>query len=192
MCERVGNTLEITAVGLATIPVLAFIGPRVLQNDALATRVQIGLNYRTRNHMGSMYFGVLCAGADVVSGMPALRLMRERQQLLVPSFKDLHAEFLKRVESDIIFENLDIEAISSIEERTFAAQGMAICGRGCYGTRHCVSVFVSGRCGGLVCGASAAPAYYELQGLYISSNRDVSRYDDAERRASGCGRACRL
>lgn len=112
------DTLEINVVGLATIPMLAFIGPRVVQNDADACRIRIPFNWRTGNHMGSMYFGVLCAGADVASGMPVLRLMREHRRFVVPSFKDLHAEFLRRAEADVTFENLDLAGISEAYEET--------------------------------------------------------------------------
>lgn len=112
------DTLELNAVGLATIPMLAFIGPQVLRNDAGGCRVRIPLNYRTGNHMGSMYFGVLCAGADVVGGMPVVRLMRERRQFLAPSFKDVHAEFLQRAEGDVTFENQDLAAIAQAFDET--------------------------------------------------------------------------
>lgn len=112
------DTLEINLVGAATIPVLAFIGPRVERNDAQACRIRIPLNYRTRNHMGSLYFGVLAAGADVASGLPVMRLMRERGLFVTPSFKDLDARFLRRAEGDTVFENLDIEAITQAYEET--------------------------------------------------------------------------
>lgn len=112
------DTLEINLVGAATIPVLAFIGPRVERNDAQTCRIRIPLNFRTRNHMGSLYFGVLAAGADVASGLPVMRLMRERKLFVTPSFKDLEARFLRRAEGDTVFENLDIEAISQAYEET--------------------------------------------------------------------------
>lgn len=119
---KVRDTLEINLLGVATIPVLAFIGPRVERNDADACRIRIPLNYRTRNHMGSLYFGVLAAGADVVSGLPVMRLMRERGQYLVPSFKDVHAQFLRRAEGDTVFENTDIEAITAAYEKALSTR----------------------------------------------------------------------
>lgn len=119
---KLRDTLEINLLGVATIPVLAFIGPRVERNDADACRIRIPLNYRTRNHMGSLYFGVLAAGADVVSGLPVMRLMRERRQFLAPSFKDVHAQFLKRAEGDTVFENTDIDAITEAYERALTTR----------------------------------------------------------------------
>src|SRR4051794_18684019 len=104
----VRETLEVNLVGIATIPVLAFIGPRVECNDANRCRVRIPLNYRTRNHMGSLYFGVLAAGADVASGLPAVRLMRELAKPVIPSFKDFHADFLRRAQGETVFENTEI------------------------------------------------------------------------------------
>jgi len=47
------------------IPLLLFVGPRVLELDEEGCAIEIPLGLRTRNHLGSMYLGVLCAGADV-------------------------------------------------------------------------------------------------------------------------------
>jgi acyl-coenzyme A thioesterase PaaI-like protein len=65
--------------------------------------VRIPLRRRTRNHLGSMYFGVLCAGADCAGGALAMSLIRRQREPISLVFKDFNAEFLKRAEGDVDF-----------------------------------------------------------------------------------------
>ena len=48
---------------LFRIPLLFFLRPSVLEASAARTVVRIPLTRRSRNHLGSMYFGALCAAA---------------------------------------------------------------------------------------------------------------------------------
>ncbi len=114
------DTIELNLVGLTSIPLWAFIQPRVAQNDATATRVRIPLGYRTRNHMGSMYFGVLCAGADASLGLAVVRLMRQREAFVVPSFKSMNAEFLRRPDGDVEFRNDSVAETAAAFERALS------------------------------------------------------------------------
>ena len=70
--SRLKATAQLWAFGILKIPVLFFLKPRVLQVDIEKTEVMIKLNRKTKNHLGSMYFGVLAAGADVAGGLLAL------------------------------------------------------------------------------------------------------------------------
>ncbi len=85
------------------IPSLLFIGPRVLELDEEGCAVEIPLGLRTKNHLGSMYLGVLCAGADVASGLNAAWLIFREHRGVKLSFKDLKADFLKRADGDVVF-----------------------------------------------------------------------------------------
>jgi acyl-coenzyme A thioesterase PaaI-like protein len=85
------------------IPVLLFLGPRVLRLDETGCTVMIPYGWRSRNHVGSMYFGALCAGADLASGLPAFRAMRAGHPRVIPLFADLRGEFLKRADGDVHF-----------------------------------------------------------------------------------------
>ncbi len=85
------------------IPVLLFLGPRVLELDEEGCAVEIPLGWRSRNHLGSMYLGALCAGADLASGLVAARLVRERHRGVRIVFADLEADFLKRADGDVVF-----------------------------------------------------------------------------------------
>lgn len=102
------------------VPVLLFLGPRVLTLDEDGCAVTIPLGWRARNHVGSMYFGALCAGADITAGLCAFRAIRERRSRVVPLFKDLRADFLKRADGDVVFRSREgrrvAEAVRQADE----------------------------------------------------------------------------
>jgi acyl-coenzyme A thioesterase PaaI-like protein len=85
------------------IPSLLFVGPRVQHVDDEVCEITIPLGWRTRNHVGVMYVGVLCAGADLASGLQAAKLIYGRYKDVVLLFADLKAEFLKRADGDVLF-----------------------------------------------------------------------------------------
>ena len=85
------------------IPLLAWIRPSVVAMDGDRCILRVPLSRRTRNHLGSMYFGVLCSGADAAAALLGFRLLRERGSRISVIFKDARAEFLKRAEADVHF-----------------------------------------------------------------------------------------
>jgi len=96
------ETAQVRLLGLK-IPVLFFLGPRVERLDARGCAVTIPFGWRSRNHVGSMYFGALCAGADLAGGLPAARLIWAEHRRVVLIFADVKAEFLKRADGDVLF-----------------------------------------------------------------------------------------
>ena len=102
------------------IPLLLFVGPRVVELDDEQCAVTIPLGWRTRNHLGSMYFAALCAGADVAGGLHAFRAIRLGHRGVSIVFKDLRAEFLKRADGDVEFRSRDgrrvAEAVRTADE----------------------------------------------------------------------------
>ena len=66
--ERLKATLMLRAFGLFKIPMILFVGPRVVEMNAERCVLKIPLGYRTRNHLGGMYFGTLATGADCAAG----------------------------------------------------------------------------------------------------------------------------
>jgi acyl-coenzyme A thioesterase PaaI-like protein len=114
------ETAIVRALGLRTIPVIFFVGPRVLRLDEDGSEVQIPLRYRTRNHVGSMYVGVLATGADLASGLSALSAIRRGHPRVVLLFKDMTAEFLKRADGDVHFTCVEgrriAEAVAKADE----------------------------------------------------------------------------
>jgi len=85
------------------VPVLLFLGPRVERLDDERCEISLRLRWRSRNHVGSMYFGALCAGADLAGGVAAARLIRERHPRVSLLFADVQAQFLKRADGDVLF-----------------------------------------------------------------------------------------
>lgn len=102
------------------IPALLFVGPRVLELDGGGCAVKIPLDLRTKNHLGSMYVGVLCAGADLASGLNAAWLIFRKHRKVKLSFKNLNADFLKRADGDVVFRSRDGTKIREAVERADA------------------------------------------------------------------------
>ena len=97
------ETLKLTAFGLQKIPLIAFTLPRVIRMDEVETRIQIPLNWRTRNHLGSMYFGALSIGADLAGGLAAWRAIERSGKKIDLVFGSCHSTFHRRAESAVDF-----------------------------------------------------------------------------------------
>jgi hypothetical protein len=50
-----------------------------------------------------MYFGALCAGADLAGGLPAARLIWDVHPRVSLVFASVQGEFLKRADGDVLF-----------------------------------------------------------------------------------------
>jgi len=129
------DTLFVRYFGLTKVPLIFFVSPSVLVLDEHECRIKIPLNRRTRNHLKSMYFGVLATGADLAGGLVAMKEIYASKKKIALSFKDFHAEFLKRAEGDTHFVCTQIpeikkfvkEVIASGERMNFPVQIEAIC-----------------------------------------------------------------
>ena len=97
---------ESMKLGMVTwwqIPVICYCRPKIIHLDDESCKLRIPLNWRTRNHVQSMYIGVFTVGADLTGGLLTLRSIQKRKQKVVLIFKDFHANFFKRAEQDVIF-----------------------------------------------------------------------------------------
>ena len=104
MPDAMRETIKLRTFGFLKIPLLFLISPTVLEVSEEKVVVRVPLNRRTRNHLKSMYFGVLAAGADCACGALAYYLIDKMAKGHVSLiFKDFKAEFLKRAESDVVF-----------------------------------------------------------------------------------------
>jgi len=81
--------------------------------------VRMPFKRRNRNHLNSLYFGVLMVGADVSGGLLAFRMAHASGRKVSFVFKDVQANFLKRPEGDTIFSCNDGLAISRALDETF-------------------------------------------------------------------------
>lgn len=109
------ETAAVRALGLR-IPLLLFVAPRVLELDDDGAAVMVPLNWRTRNHVGSMYVGTMAAAADLASGMNAFSLIRSRYRRIVPVFKYANMEFLRRAEGNTVFRTRDGAKVAAAME----------------------------------------------------------------------------
>lgn len=100
---RFKQTLFVRAWALAKVPLLAWVRPRVVELEGDRCVVCIPLRRRTKNHLGSMYFGALAVGADIAGGLIAVELIKQKQAKVSLVFKSFKADFLKRPESDVYF-----------------------------------------------------------------------------------------
>ncbi len=101
---RVRDTLLLRAFGLTKVPMLLFVSPTVVRLGDGSCHVQVPLNRLTKNHVGSMYFGVLAAGADCAAGLLGFYWIKKlRAKKVTLLFKDFHADFHRRAEADVIF-----------------------------------------------------------------------------------------
>ncbi|MBC7691473.1 MAG: DUF4442 domain-containing protein [Methylotenera sp.] len=112
--EKHKNTLFVRAFGFLKVPMLFFISPSVVELTDQKCVVRVPLNRKTRNHLKSLYFGTLCAGADCAGGLIAMRLIQSTAPDVSLVFKDFKAAFLKRAEGDTHFtceDGLGIQAL---------------------------------------------------------------------------------
>ncbi|MFK7874016.1 MAG: DUF4442 domain-containing protein [Oligoflexales bacterium] len=88
---------------LRKVPMLFWVKPKVLELTPQCCRLQVPLNWRTKNHVGSMYFGALLSAADLVCGLLVLGVMEEQQLPCRLLFKEVHGKFLRRPEDKVEF-----------------------------------------------------------------------------------------
>ena len=94
-------------LGLLKIPIVSFMRPRLISIYDETVRVKIKLRRRTKNHLKSMYFGALAVGADIAGGIHVFYFAEKASYNLTFAFKGLKADFIKRAESDILFESTE-------------------------------------------------------------------------------------
>jgi hypothetical protein len=96
-------TWSMRAFGLTKVPLLLYCAPSVHTLNDKTCIIKIPLNWRTRNHYRSMYFGALAVGADCAAGFMAMHHMDQSGHKVQLLFKDFHADFLRRPEGDVHF-----------------------------------------------------------------------------------------
>ena len=108
--------------GFTKVAMIAYCRPRVITFDETTLEIKIPLNRRTRNHINSMYFGVLSIGADITGGFLALPPIQQSKRKIILVFKDFNAKFLKRAESDVHFICKDGLAVKNLVDSAIKTQ----------------------------------------------------------------------
>ena len=107
-------TFFIRTFGFFKVPLIYYCRPKVLSITDEKVEVKIPLNRKTKNHVKSMYFGVLSVGADVTGAMIAMDIIKKTKRNINLLFKDFNADFLKRAEGDVHFICNDGKKISKM------------------------------------------------------------------------------
>lgn len=115
--------------GLTKVPVLFFLQPRLMELNEEQCIIKIPLNWRSKNHLNSMYFGALAAGADCAGGFMAMNLAHLNKEKISLAFKDFKADFKRRAEGDVYFvcnEGLRIKELMAKASATGERQNMLV------------------------------------------------------------------
>jgi hypothetical protein len=116
------GTVLLRLFGLAKVSLIWYVRASVVHFDPNMVKVKIPLNRRTRNHLGSMYFGTLAVGADCAGGILAVTKIYQNDYPIDIVFKDFHAEFFKRLDGDTVFTCSDGEALSKAVDEAVATK----------------------------------------------------------------------
>lgn len=114
------KTAQLWAFGALKVPLIFFLRPRVVELSPERAALRIRLSRRSRNQAGSMYFGALMSGADMVPGILAVTLGRRLHKAVSFAFKGCQAHFLRRASGDVTFVCEDGQ---SIEQAILASVG---------------------------------------------------------------------
>lgn len=101
--ENLKMNLFLSVYAWTKIPLIGFCSPRVIESSAQRTVLKVPLGYKTKNHLGAMYFGALAIGSELCIAMLAVKLISESGERIDFLFKDYKADFLKRAEGDVHF-----------------------------------------------------------------------------------------
>lgn len=115
------ETWKVRMWALWNVPLLAWVRPRVTELTIHRAVVRIPLGRRTRNHLHSMYFAVLCAGADCAGGIMAMRGIERSGHRISLIFGAFQAEFLRRASGDVDFVCEQGDEIAELVARTVAS-----------------------------------------------------------------------
>lgn len=101
--KKFKENLFLSLYAWSKIPLIGFCSPRVIEATDTRTVLKVPLNFRTKNHLGAMYFGALAIGSELCIAMLAVKKIQQSGVKIDFLFKDYKAEFLKRAEGDVHF-----------------------------------------------------------------------------------------
>lgn len=118
--EYFSENLFLQGFGLTKVPTLFFLQPRIIELSDKNCVMKIPLTWRSKNHLNSMYFGALAAGADCAGGFMAMNTIMRQKLPMNMVFKDFKAEFLRRAEGDVYFVCEDGLAVQQLVDEAMA------------------------------------------------------------------------
>lgn len=99
------NTAYVRLFGLMKVPLIWFIKPTVIELGDEKTIIKVPFKRSNKNHLGSLYFGVLCTAADIAGGLAAMKHIDDSGHKVSLAFQDFKADFHKRAVGDTFFTN---------------------------------------------------------------------------------------
>ena len=121
LSKQVKATWYLRYFGWKKVPLIFYCRPSVVELNREKAIIKIPIKRRNRNHLNSMYFGVLAVGADVAGGLLAMDQIRRSKKKVSLVFKDFKADFLKRPEGDTLFTCYDGLAIEKLVQEAIAS-----------------------------------------------------------------------
>lgn len=119
LVERSRNTLFLRSWSLFKVPLIALMGPRVIELNARTCEVMIPLKFLTKNHFNSLYISCQVTGAELTAGLLAMHHARSAKLGIL--FKDFHGQFNRRPDADTLFKCTDGEAIAALVAEALAS-----------------------------------------------------------------------
>ncbi|QUM75165.1 DUF4442 domain-containing protein [Moritella sp. 24] len=104
-------TLFLRLFTLLKVPSLFYVRPSVHQLDERICTIKIPFKRRNKNHMNSMFVGVLASGADCAGVLAAMHKTQMKGVKVAFALKSMQVDFIKRAEGDTYFtceQGLDI------------------------------------------------------------------------------------
>ncbi|NVK31385.1 MAG: DUF4442 domain-containing protein [Gammaproteobacteria bacterium] len=100
---RLIANLGLWGFGLAKVPMITYVGPKICRIDDDVLEMQIKHRWRNNNHLKSLYFGAFAVGADVAGGFLAYWIARKLGIKITLAFASFDAEFKRRAHGHTIF-----------------------------------------------------------------------------------------
>jgi len=111
--EPLRYTVMLRAFGFFQVPLIFAVRPSIICLDDNQCVIKVAFRRTVKNHLRSIYFGALAIAAECAGGVAVMKEIKDSNERISLVFKDFHADFLKRVESDAYFTCSDIPAIKS-------------------------------------------------------------------------------
>tara|TARA_R110002126_G_scaffold98045_31_gene228188 strand:- start:2891 stop:3367 length:477 start_codon:yes stop_codon:yes gene_type:complete len=103
------------------IPLIGFCSPKIVKMSSSTLEVTMPHSWRTKNHLGSVYFGALAIGADLAGAFLVFSKAKARGINANFAFKDVQGQFLKRPEAKVHFTSEDGDIIDQMLDESLAS-----------------------------------------------------------------------
>lgn len=108
------TNMKLRLFSLLKIPLILFCNPKVIKLEEDICEVVIPLSYRTKNHLGSMYFGALAIGADLAIAFIAMHSIDKSKHKISLVFKNMKGDFQKRATEDVVFRCTSMQEVRDL------------------------------------------------------------------------------